>query len=57
MSQVGASFHKRKVSNILLPDIASIVEHDLPQSPGVAGNALIRCEFGLPKGVCSVQPF
>jgi iron complex outermembrane recepter protein len=53
--QIGASFLKSKVKNILLPDLASIVEHDLPQSPGASGNALIRYEFGLGGGTASVQ--
>lgn len=53
--QVGASFLKSKVSNILLPDLTSIVEHDLPQSPGASGNALIRYEFPLGSGTASLQ--
>jgi iron complex outermembrane recepter protein len=53
--QLGASFLKSKVSNILLPDLTSIVEHDLPQSPGASGNALLRYEFGLGGGTASVQ--
>jgi iron complex outermembrane recepter protein len=53
--QLGASFLKSKVSNILLPDLVSIVEHDLPQSPGASGNALARYEFDLAGGTASVQ--
>jgi iron complex outermembrane recepter protein len=53
--QSGVSFLKSKVSNILLPDLTSIVENDLPQSPGASGNTLIRYEFGLGGGTASVQ--
>ena len=53
--QLGASFLKTKVKNILLPDLATIVEHDLPQAPGFAGNALARYEFDLAGGTASVQ--
>ncbi len=53
--QVGASFLKSKVSNILLPNLVSIVEHDLPQSPGASGNALVRYEFALAGGTASLQ--
>ncbi|MFM9853069.1 MAG: TonB-dependent receptor [Sphingomonadaceae bacterium] len=53
--QIGASFLKSKVSNILLPDLVSIVEHDLPQSPGASGNALARYEFDLAGGTASLQ--
>jgi iron complex outermembrane receptor protein len=53
--QVGASFLESKVKNILLPDLASIVTHDLPQAPGFSGNALARYEFSLGGGTASVQ--
>ena len=53
--QVGASFLDSKVKNILLPDLASIVTHDLPQAPGFSGNALARYEFSLGGGTASVQ--
>ncbi len=53
--QIGASFLDSKVSNILLPDLASVVEHDLPQAAGFSGNALARYEFGLGSGTASLQ--
>jgi iron complex outermembrane receptor protein len=53
--QVGASFLGSKVSNILLPDLASVVEHDLPQAAGFSGNAMARYEFGLGSGTASLQ--
>lgn len=53
--QVGASFLESKVKNILLPDLASIVTHDLPQAPGFSGNALARYEFSLGGGTATVQ--
>ncbi len=53
--QLGTSFLDSKVKNIVLPDLASIVEHDLPQAPGFAGNALIRYEFGLGGGQAAIQ--
>jgi iron complex outermembrane receptor protein len=53
--QLGASFLDSKVKDILLPDLASIVTHDLPQSPGFSGNALARYEFDLGGGTASVQ--
>lgn len=53
--QLGASFLDSKVKNILLPDLATIVEHDLPQSPAASGNALARYEFSMGGGTASIQ--
>jgi iron complex outermembrane receptor protein len=53
--QLGASFLDTKVQNILLPDLVSVVEHDLPQAPGFSGNALVRYEFPMASGRASVQ--
>ena len=53
--QAGASFLNSKVSNILLPDLTSIVSHDLPQAPGASGNILARYEFALGSGTASIQ--
>jgi len=44
-----------EVDNILLPDGVTTVNHNLPQAPGFAGNALLRYEFGLAGGTASVQ--
>jgi iron complex outermembrane receptor protein len=53
--QIGASFMDSKVKDILLPDLATVVDHDLPQAPSFSGNALARYEFGLGGGIASVQ--
>lgn len=53
--QLGASFMDSKVKDILLPDLATIVDHDLPQAPSVSANALARYEFPLGSGTASVQ--
>jgi iron complex outermembrane recepter protein len=53
--QVGASFMDSKVKDILLPDLATVVDHDLPQAPSFSGNALARYEFPLGGGTASVQ--
>jgi len=53
--QIGASFMDSEVKDILLPDLATVVDHDLPQAPSFSGNALARYEFGLGGGVASVQ--
>lgn len=53
--QIGASFLDTKVKDILLPDLATVVDHDLPQAPSFSGNALARYEFALGGGTASVQ--
>lgn len=53
--KVGASFLNTRVYNILLPDLATVVDHDLPQTPKFSGNALARYEFALGSGTASVQ--
>ena len=53
--QLGVSFLDSKVSNILLPDLTTIAEHDLPQAPGASGNALVRYEFPVGRGMASLQ--
>lgn len=53
--QLGASFLDTNVENILLPDLSSVVDHDLPQAPSFSGNALVRYEFPLGGGTASVQ--
>ncbi len=52
---LGGSLLDSKVKNILLPDLATIVSHDLPQAPGASGNALARYEFPLAGGTASIQ--
>ncbi|MGE0032146.1 MAG: TonB-dependent receptor [Steroidobacteraceae bacterium] len=53
--QIGASFMDSEVKDILLPDLTTVVDHDLPQAPSFSGNALARYEFGLGGGIASVQ--
>jgi iron complex outermembrane receptor protein len=53
--QIGASFMDSEVKDILLPDLTTVVDHDLPQAPNFSGNALARYEFGLGGGIASVQ--
>lgn len=53
--QLGTSLLSSKVENILLPDLTTVVNHDLPQAPHFSGNALGRYEFGLGSGTASVQ--
>ncbi|MGH8249411.1 MAG: TonB-dependent receptor [Steroidobacteraceae bacterium] len=53
--QFGTSFMDSKVKDILLPDLATVVDHDLPQAPSFSGNALARYEFPLGGGVASIQ--
>ncbi len=53
--QVGASFLDTNVKDILLPDLATVVDHDLPQAPSFSTNALVRYEFALGNGTASVQ--
>jgi iron complex outermembrane receptor protein len=53
--QLGASFMDSEVKDILLPDLATVVDHDLPQAPSVSANALARYEFPLGAGTASVQ--
>ena len=53
--KVGTSFLNTRVYNILLPDLTTVVDHDLPQTPKFSGNALARYEFGMGDGVASVQ--
>ena len=44
-----------KVKNVPLPDGVTVVDHQLPQSPGFSGSALIRYEFALLGGTASMQ--
>ncbi len=53
--QIGASYLDTEVKDILLPDLATVVDHDLPQAPEFSGNALARYEFALAGGIASVQ--
>lgn len=52
--QLGSSFENSKVSDILLPDLVTVVSHNLPQAPHVSGNALVKYEFPLANGTGSV---
>jgi iron complex outermembrane receptor protein len=53
--QLGLSALSSNVEDIVLPDAATSVEHDLPQAPKVSGNALARYEFPIGGGNASVQ--
>ena len=53
--QLGASFMDSEVKDILLPDLDTVVDHDLPQAPSVSANALARYEFPLAGGTASIQ--
>jgi iron complex outermembrane receptor protein len=53
--QLGASFMDSEVKDILLPDLATVVDHDLPQAPSVSANALARYEFPIGAGTASIQ--
>ncbi len=53
--QLSGSFLDTAVLNVPLPDLSSIVDHDLPQSPGFSGNATARYAFDVLGGTASVQ--
>lgn len=53
--QIGATFMDSEVKNILLPDLTTVVNHELPQAPSISGNALARYEFPLATGIASIQ--
>ncbi len=53
--QLGASFMDSEVKDILLPDLATVVDHDLPQAPSISANALARYEIPLGSGTASIQ--
>ncbi|MGH8223920.1 MAG: TonB-dependent receptor [Woeseiaceae bacterium] len=53
--QIGASLMDSEVKDILLPDLVTVVNHDLPQAPSFSGNALARYEFPLGAGTASIQ--
>ncbi len=45
--QLSGSLLDTEVKNVELPDLATIVNHRLPQTPGFSGNALIRYDLPL----------
>jgi iron complex outermembrane receptor protein len=53
--QLGASFMDSEVKDILLPDLATVVDHDMPQAPPFAANALARYELPVGNGIASIQ--
>ena len=53
--QVGLSFMDSKVKDILLPDLVTVVDHDLPQAPPFSANALARYELPIGNGIASIQ--
>jgi iron complex outermembrane receptor protein len=52
--QLGTSFESSRVEHILLPDLTTVVDHDLPQAPHFSGNASANYEFPLASGMASV---
>ena len=52
---LSGSWENSHVNDVLLPDGATIVTHDLPQAPHWSGNALVRYEWETPYGDASVQ--
>ncbi|WP_226017371.1 TonB-dependent receptor [Novosphingobium sp. FKTRR1] len=53
--QLSGAVQDSEVKNVLLPDGATSVTHNLPQAPGFSGNALVRYEFETGIGRASVQ--
>jgi iron complex outermembrane receptor protein len=53
--QASGALQDSKVKDVLLPDGATVVSHDLPQAPGFTANALARYEFALAGGTASIQ--
>ncbi|MBM4218094.1 MAG: TonB-dependent receptor [Gammaproteobacteria bacterium] len=53
--QISGALMDSEVKDILLPDTVTIVDHDLPQAPSFAGNALVRYEFAVGSGIASIQ--
>ncbi len=52
---VSGAWQTSHVYDVVLPDNATTVTHDLPQAPHWSGNALIRYEFAAAGGTASVQ--
>ncbi|MGA8706547.1 MAG: TonB-dependent receptor [Steroidobacteraceae bacterium] len=52
--QLGTSFESSRVEDILLPDLVSVVDHDLPQAPHFSGHASANYDFPLANGIGSV---
>ena len=53
--QLAGTFMDSEVKDILLPDTVTIVDHDLPQAPPFAANALARYELPIGDGIASIQ--
>ena len=53
--QLSGALQDGAVKNVLLPDGATVVTHNLPQAPSFSGNALVRYEFDLAGGRASLQ--
>ncbi|HCF24797.1 MULTISPECIES: TonB-dependent receptor [unclassified Novosphingobium] len=53
--QLNVAFQDSEVKDVLLPDGATLVNHDLPQAPSFSGSAMIRYEFPLAGGTASLQ--
>jgi iron complex outermembrane receptor protein len=54
--QLGLSYLDSTVKDVPLPDLATVVDRDLPQAPNLSANALVRYEFPFgASGSASVQ--
>ncbi len=53
--QLSGSLLDTVVKNVELPDLVTIVNHRLPQTPSFSGNALARYEFALAGNLASLQ--
>ena len=53
--QTSATLQKSRVHDVLLPDGATVVTHNLPQAAGFTANALARYEWDLFGGKASIQ--
>ena len=53
--QLGTSFLDTNVKDILLPDLVTVVDHDLPQAPHFSASALARYDFPIGGGTGLLQ--
>ena len=53
--QLSGAYLDTSVRNVVLPDLVTEVTHDLPQSPKISANALVRYEFPLAGNTASIQ--
>jgi iron complex outermembrane receptor protein len=53
--QLGTSALNTRVKHVLLPDLVTEQDHELPQAPKFSGNALARYEHAFGGGLASLQ--